>query len=76
MYSVPPDNFINFGLKVNGRDLRILNEHIDEYSIPEDLELQNEMISYFDYLHNFLNLPENSTFDVARENFMRLLELC
>ena len=76
LHFVPPDNFINFGLKVNGRDLRILNEHIDEYSIPEDLELQNEMISYFDYLHNFLNLPENSTFDVARENFMRLLELC
>ena len=41
----------------------------------KDLELQDEMISYLDYLHNFLKLPENSTFDVARENFMRISEI-
>ena len=74
LYSVPPDNFINCDSKVNESDLRILNEHIDEYSIPEDLELQDEMICYFDYLHNILNLSENSTFDVAKENFLILLE--
>ena len=66
MYSVPPDNFINFGSRVNESVLRILNEHIDEYSIPEDLELQDVMISYFDYLHNILNLPENSTRFILR----------
>ena len=76
MYSVPPDKFINFDSKVNESDLRILNEHIDEYSIPEDLELQDVTTSYFDYLHNILNLSENSTFDVTRENFFVLLESC
>ena len=35
LYSVPPDNFINFDSKVNESVLRILNEHIDEYSIPK-----------------------------------------
>ena len=74
LYSLPPYNFSKFGSKVNESDPQCLNEHIDEYSIQEDLELQAEMISYFDYLHNILNLPENFMFDVA--NFLTLLESC
>ena len=68
IYSVVPNNFTNFGTKVNQNDMDVINEHINEYSIPVNLEQQATYISYFEYCHNSLQLPDNTNFDIAKEN--------
>jgi hypothetical protein len=75
LYSIVTANFRNFGADPNEADIAIVSEHIDEYTVPEELESQEDFISYFDYCHDYLGLPENSTFDVAKENFIALLAL-
>lgn len=75
IYSVVPNNFKNFGTTIDQADMNIINEHIDEYSVPVDLEKQDTFIDYFEYCHSTMQLPANSNFDVAKENFLKLLSV-
>lgn len=74
LFSVPPFNFQNFGTIIDDRDLFILQDHVHEYNLSEDLLTQDNFISYFDYCVVTLGLPSNSTFDIAKRNFLRLLQ--
>jgi len=74
LYNFPRGNSLKKGTPIVQEDVDLISDYITDYN-NENNEDDSIFVEYCDYVFQELTLPLCSNFEVAKENFLRLLEL-
>lgn len=75
LYLFPKENFTDHGITVAEDDVAVIKDYLTEYGVENKNEQGSVYFEYFYYLFSKLNLPECTDFNIAKTNFLRMLEV-